>query len=278
MMTALQRPFGRMVLALPHSVMDYSGVEVATGLAERLGVQCLATFIVEPAISSLGVRPGAQEFKSVAAGWQPIEHENLTRDIQDAVAIARRRFAAATGGRSTETVFHLVHGVTGEIVASLARDDDIVVMIEPRHPADRITRQFRDFMAAAFQASSSIMLLPSHVLRQQGPVVAVATVPDDAAIELANRVADAIRESLVIINATGERITADAVPGGKRTQPRIISMPVRGLSVEDQVFAGLADVRERLIVARRAIFDGARLRTVAEKRRVPVLVTGGSEW
>jgi hypothetical protein len=266
-----------MVLALPHSALDYSGVEVATELAECLGVQCLGTFIVEPAIASLGVRPGAQEFKSIAAGWQPIELENLARDIQDAAAAARRRFAAAAGGRSTEAVFHLIHGVTGEIVTSLARHDDIVAMIEPRHPADRITRQFRDFMEAAFQASSSVMLLPSRVVRQQGPVVAVATKPDDAAIELATQVAGAMHEPLVIVNATGGPIAADAMRGATRTQPRIISTPIRGLSIEDQVLSGLADVRERLIVARRAIFDGARLRTMAEKRRVPVLTTGGSE-
>jgi len=32
-----------------------------------------------------------------------------------------------------------------------------------------------------------------------------------------------------------------------------------------------------LIVARRAIFDGALLRTMAEKRHVPVLATCGGE-
>lgn len=274
-MSAPQRPFGRMVLALPHSVVDYSGVEVATKLAECLGVQCLGTFIVEPAISTLGVRRGAQEFQSAAVGWQPIEQEKLARDIEDAVTEARRRFSAAAERRSTEAVFHLVHGVAAEIVASLARDDDIVVMIEPRHPADRITRQFRDFTEAAFQASASVMLLPSRVLRQDGPIVAVATVADDAAIEAAAHVADAMHEPLVIINATGEPISAEAMARGKQTQPRIISSPWRGLSVEDQLLAGLADVRERLIIARRASLDGASSRLVADRRGVPVLVTGG---
>lgn len=276
-MVAAPRSFGRMVLGLPQNAQDYPGIETAAELAERLGVQFCGAFIVEPAVLGLGGIPGTQQLTSVAAGWQPIEGDSLARDIQDAADAARRKFSAVTGRLSVDTTFHLAHGVTAEIVASLASENDIVVMIEPRHPADRITRQFLSLIEAAFQAASSVMLLPSRVLRKEGPIVVVAAGPGDKAIDLGADIARAMHEQLIIVNASAEPISNPALAPGGSVRFRIIAAPSRMPSIEQQILIGLVGVRERMIVACRTTLDSAQSRAVAYKRGVPVLVTGGAD-
>ena len=275
-MAATHKTFGRMVLGLPHNAQDYPAIETAAELAETLGAQFFGAFIVEPAIADLGGIPGAQQLKSLSAGWQPIERDSLARDMQEAADAVRRKFSAVTGRLHIDTVFHLARGMTADIVASLASANDVVVMIEPGHPADRITRQFLSLMEAAFQASSSLLLVPSRVQRKIGPIVVVAAGPRDEAVDLAADMAGALRESLVVINPTGEQISSPALAPGSSIKCRIISPPLRARSIEEQIMIELAGVRERLIVARRTMIDCPQLRTLAEKRGVPVLVTGSA--
>lgn len=269
-MTETQRPFGRMILALPHSPLDYPAVEAATELAECLGMQCLGAFVVEPAISSLSARSGAQEFRSTATGWQPVAQERLVQDLEEVVEAARRRFAAAARRGGADAIFQLLHGGAGQTLMSLVHRDDIIVMIEPRHPADRITHQFRNVTRAAFDASSSVMLVPSRILRRQGPVVAIATVPNDRTVDVAADVASRMREPLFIVNATGAPIDRATVPVERRT--RVIASPSRGLPIERRVLADLGNAGERLIVVRRTDLDEAGLRVVADRRGVPILM------
>jgi hypothetical protein len=264
-----------MVLALPHSSLDYPAVAVAAELAECLGVQCVGTFIVEPAIASLDGRPGLQEFRSIARGWQPVESGDLSRDIEQVTASARRAFSAAFGRKTTEGIFHVERGGTGQLLASLAGRDDILVMIEPRHPIERITHQFRNILHAAFETSSAVMLMPSRILRERGPIVAIAAAEDDPAIRLASEVAGLTKESLLIINATDGPIARQAIPFGQR-QGRIIASPTNGLPIDARVLADLGNAGERLIVARRKVLAESGTRAVVERRGVPVLLAGDS--
>jgi hypothetical protein len=272
-MAVPRRSFGRMVLGLPHNAQDYPAVEVAARVAESLNLQCLGAFIVEPAIITLGELPDARELKSVAAGWQPVEGNSLARDLEEAVDAARRQFAAVAVRLNTDMAFHLALGATAEVVASLAGADDIVAMIEPRHPADRITRQFLSFMEAAFQTSSAVMLFPRRVLRKDGPIVAIAAGSDDAAIDVAADMAMAMHESLIVINTTEEPIATLPSAFEGRIKSRVISMPLLGPSIGEQVLAALAGVRERMIVVCRTTLDCAQSRVMADRRGIPVLVT-----
>lgn len=274
-MAANRQPFGRMVLALPHSALDYPAVEAAAEMAESLGMQCLGAFIIEPAISSLSERSGAQEFRSIATGWQPVEGESLARELEEMTENARRRFAALVRDRTTEAIFQLAHGGSGQILASLAGSNDIVVMIEPRHPADRITHQFRNFVQAAFDTSSSVMLVPSRIIRKRGPVVAIATAPDDQAIKAAAGIAGVMRESLRIINATGAPLAREAIPFDQQ-RTAIITSRSENMPIERRVLADLGNAGERLIVGRRGDLDEAGSRVLAGERGVPILVVGGS--
>ena len=265
-----------MVLALPHSYLDYPAVEAAAELAECLGVQCVGTFIVEPAIATLGERCGAQELRSIAAGWQPIAGENLARDIAQATESARRNFARAVRRRGADGAFRLLHGGSGQILSSLVERSDIVAMIEPLHPADRITHQFRDMFHAAFDAPSSVMLVPSRILRKQGPVVAVATSSNDPAVRTAAGIAGLMKETVLVINATDAPIAREVLPPGQRPA-RIIALTEKGRPLETRLLEELSNARERLIVARRGLLDGVGTRVVADRRGVPVLLTGSDD-
>jgi hypothetical protein len=275
-MAARQGMFGRMVLALPHSSLDYPAVEVVAELAECLGVQCVGTFIVEPAVASLGSRYGAQELRSIVEGWRPVEGESLAREIALAAESARQKFAAVVRKNATEGTFHLLQGGANQAFSSLVRRDDIVAMIEPRHPADRITHQFRNVIRTAFDVSSFVMLVPSRILRKQGTIAAVAASPNDPAIRVAADIAAQMKEALLIINTSGKPISRAVLPTDER-RARIIDSTAKGRPLEASVPDDLTNAGERLIVARRTLLDVAGTRAVADRRGVPVLLTGGDD-
>jgi len=254
MTEAHRRPFGRIILGLPHNTRDYGPVEVAAELARRLRVQCVGAFIVEPALLELGAIPGALELRSLATGWQPIESGGLARDVLLATDTARRKLADVSGRLNIDMAFHLAHGMTAEVIASLAGADDIVALIEPRNPADRITRQFLSFAEAAFCASSAVLLLPKQVARRDGPIVVVANIGAAVTIGAAGQLSEAMHEPLVAVDLKDGLI-----------------------SVEDQITAALANSRERMIVADRSMLSRSQFLALAGRRGVPLLVTGSQE-
>jgi hypothetical protein len=266
-----RRPFQRMILCLPHSIRDYSAVEVAAELAGILGLKCLGAFIIEPALLGLGMIPGALELKSVTTGWQPIESDSLEQDLVHATDMARRKLVDVSGRLNVDLTFQLTRGVTSEVIASLAGADDIVVMIEPLNPVDRITRQFMSVTEAAFRTSSAVLLLPKHVTRRKGAVAVVSDATDDVASSVATQLSEVMHEPTIAVSLKDEPRSPLAL------KPFDASTAWCELAIENKIAVALGESRERLIVARRSMLDCAQSRTLAARRGVPVLVTGNGE-
>ena len=265
--------FKRMVLGLPHSVGDYGGIDTAAVMAETLGLDLLAAFIEDPGLLGLADRPLARELRPLGAGWQPVDAARLSQEVQQATAAARRHFFDRVRTRNVAKQFHIARGPAAEMIASLVQPTDILVLLEPRHPADRITRQVADLVEAAFLRASTILVVPCRITRSHGPVVAFAAKPDDASIETAAAVASAAKEHLIVLNASGRRLSA-AEGALSRNVPIEERMMPEPLADAAAIVSALASINERLLVTPFTPFQYGDLQRIASLRGIPVLVTG----
>ena len=132
--------FKRMVIGLPQGPVNQAAVDASANLAEFLNIELLATFVADSTLPALAGLSGAREFRALEQGWQAIDRAQITRDIDLAISIARRRFTESVRSRTIKTSFDVL--TRAEAIASLIRVDDIVAVIEPAHPGEMITRQF----------------------------------------------------------------------------------------------------------------------------------------
>jgi hypothetical protein len=151
--------------------------------------------------------------------------------------------------------------------------DDIIVVIEPRNPAERVTHQFRQFLHAALNAPTAALLVPSRISRRKGPVVAIATSEHDPSVHVGLGIARSVHERLLILAPADADVRLSARPPGERVVPvdrRSIRSGQVGLP---EVGSLLALTGERLVVLSRG--DDADLPSkLALERGVPVLLTG----
>jgi hypothetical protein len=267
--------FKRMVFGLLHSRADYASIDSAAAVAESLGLDLLAAFIEDPCLMGLAAQPFARELRPLGAGWQPVDAVRLGQELQRASEAARQRFFETVRSRNVGKSFQIARGSAAEVIAALAQGGDIFVLIEPKHPAERISQQFTGFAEAALMSSSSVMLVPGHTARLHGPIVALAITPDDRSVRAGLALAAATKEHLLILNASGHplRMTQDDLTGSsggvqlEERKAREGPLDLAGLA------SSLAGVNERLLVANRSTFDRRDFPRIASLRGVPVLVT-----
>lgn len=195
-MAGLKPDFRRMLLRLPHSAGDYAAVALIADLAGLLGANLIGTYVDDEDLRSLADLPEAREFR--AGIWQPLNSGQFESDLASATREAERRFMQSTG----------LHRPSFRVVASSyaaedeAGNNDIVVVIEPKSAIERATRQFSELLDDAFRSRSSILWVPSETRRFSGPVVVVASGPDDPCISAAVAIAASAKERLVFIPVT----------------------------------------------------------------------------
>jgi hypothetical protein len=194
--------FTRMLIGLPQSASDYAAVRAAAELAEALGINLSAAFIDDPTLLTLAQYQGVRELRAFGSGWRALDPAQMIRDLERAAVAAERLFTEAVKARRIETRFDIVHGEAAELFGSLAQAGDILAVVEPRSPTERITRQFTSLLGAALRTPAPVMLVPGHIVRTRGPIVAVAQAPDDPSIRTATAVADLTNEQLVVLNAS----------------------------------------------------------------------------
>lgn len=253
-MTGLE--FKRMVIGLPQNLADQAAVDAAAALAELLDIELLATFVADSSLHALAGFPAARELRLLDQAWQAIDLERITRDIERTADVARARFAEAVGRRTIRTRFDVVSGA--ELIASLIRADDIVAIIEPSHPGERITRQFTGLLDAAMATAGAILVVPRHIVRSSGPIVALAAAPEDASIRVGLELAAALKEELVVVASAALQLSAETASAAQR-----LGVRVRQIAADEAAASTLAPaplrLQERLRVATQTAHDGARL-------------------
>jgi hypothetical protein len=258
-----------MVLSLPHSRSDYAAVSFTAELANLLGIDLVGLFTADESLDQLASLPFAREFRH-SGGWHPIDALVMEQSSGRAAAEARRLFREAVTGRPATAHFDMARGSIAESIGIRSGPDDIVAVIEPMNPAERVTLQFSQLLEAAFAAPSATLLIPSRVIRHAGPVVAIATGAGDSCIGAALRVAEMSHERLLLLvlpdaDALAQTAITARVPVEKR---RLLQ---RESGVPD-LNSSLAFAGERLVVLSRGE-DTSLLTRLAFQRSVPVLVT-----
>jgi hypothetical protein len=276
--------YKRVVVGLHQSAPDKRTVRMAAELAGLLRLDLMGLFIEDPGMFALAQRPGAREFQLLGKRWQAINPETLSRDIELCALSARRVLDETAKSLGVPTRFEVVRAAMREAIRTVSLPSDIVIIAEPGNPAERTIAPFPQLVKAALESTATVLYLPRRIARTRGPVVAIATAPDDPSIGAAASIAAAAKESLVVVEAfdrkAGETeampvVSSEAgIPVGRLTVAAKALMDVRALS------SALEGLRGRMIVVTRGAFgegDGDKPAELAALQGLPVLLVEPEE-
>ncbi|HUI22343.1 MAG TPA: hypothetical protein VLZ74_15025 [Methylocella sp.] len=273
-MAAEPHSFKRVVLGLQPQTPDRM-MRLAVELADLLELELLGLFLEETGLHDLANIPFAREFRPLGGGWHPIDIDDLLHDMEIAARIGERMFAEATKGLAARSRFAVVRGSTPETIASISQTTDIVMIVEPASPADRVTQQFSWLVDAAFRSAGAVMIVPSHIARASGPVAAIAAAPDDPCIGTAAAIAIAANEELVVV--APYESASDDLPIRKLAASaplKIKHITAGNMPPSDPAAFSheLNELKERLMVMTRDIHRHGIALGLASARHVPILV------
>jgi len=260
------RRFKRMVVGLPQGMGNSSAVQAAADLAEFLQVELLAAFVADTTLLDLAGFPAMREWRILDQQWQPLDVNQISRDLEKVAEAARQRFAASVGGRNIRTAFDVFR--SAELMSSLIEAGDIVTIIEPSHPGESITRQFTALLDAAFQAASAILVVPKRIIWATGPIMVQAAEPHDPSIRIALEIAAAMKDRLIVVLPPGMQL-----PPEIGTEADRYGVVVEQLAADPDVPPLLFSPRskERLRVVPRGLLGG-RTQLFSKLHGVPLLI------
>lgn len=266
--------FKRLVLGLQPSAPDRT-MQLAVELADLLHLDLLGLFLEDTSLHDLASIPFSREFRPLGGGWHTLDLDRLSRDFELAARSIERKFMDAAKRLPTGCQFAVARGPMTTTLASISRSDDIVMIVEPRSPAERATQQFSWLLEAAFRSAAAVMLVPPQIVRTKGPIVAMAISPDDPSIQAAAAIALAAKEELVIIETDGRNADHPGITKlAADTTLTIKAVAAADIGLTDPAACALAfrQIQERLIVMTRGAFADGAASAIAGARRIPVLV------
>ncbi|MGZ3410975.1 MAG: hypothetical protein ACXU80_11530 [Xanthobacteraceae bacterium] len=272
--------FKRLVLGFQSRIPERSSMRLAAELASLLDLELLGLFLEDSSLRDLAAIPFAREIRSLGGGWHRLDTEQLSHDLDLAARNAERTFSEVAKRLQIKCQFEVVRGATTKSIAALSRTDDIVMVAEPTSAAERATGQFQWLVDAAFRSAAAVLLVPTRIVRNTGPVVAIAAAAEDPSLYVAALIANGAREKLVILDV--DRIGADD-PGIKELAVglglTIEHINATGIQLSDadtcaQAFHGL---QERLVVITTNAMAHHVATSIASSRHVPVLVIEPAE-
>jgi hypothetical protein len=262
--------FKRLVLGLQPGAHDRT-MRLAVELADLLHLDLLGLFFEDTSLLDLAGIPFSREFRPLGGGWHTINLEQLLHDFELAARSIERKFMGAAKRLPSGYQFEIARGSPAKTFASVSRRDDIVMIIEPQSPAERATQQFAWLLEAAFRSTAAVMLVPPHIARTKGPVVAIAASAGDPCVRAAAAIALAAKEELVIIGTDG-RNTDDPDIRELAAGTGLSIKHVAAVSLKLSDALAFRQIQERLIVMTRSAFADQAASEIAAARRVPVLV------
>ena len=270
-MSASRIGFKRMVVGLPQSVANHTAMNATADLAEFLHIDFLGTFVADPSLRALAGLSSVREWRDLDQGWQAIDTAQIERDIEFAISLARRNFAESVGSRRLKTSFDVITGPRA--MSSLIRAGDIVAIIEPTHPGERITRQFIGLLNAAFDTAAAILVVPKRIVRLTGSIMAIAAGPEDESIRVALDIATAVKERLIIVTLGGAPLSSEILADAERSGVPIERIVANGAAAYTLALTKSSSLsKERLRVAARNQLPGDALRVFSALHGVPWLL------
>jgi hypothetical protein len=243
--------FRRIVLSLAQGVPDRGAFRFAAEFAGLLRLDLVGLFIEDLRLAELAEASVLREVRTLESRWLQVKGGDLRRDLELSLDLARREFEAAAGAVGIGRRFEVVRATTAEAITAFGRAGDILMVAAPKAAIDRAGRTFAELAAAAFAARSAVLLVPSSLIRERGPILAITRTPDDPILATAAGIAAAVKERVDVV-AAAHRYQPTAAPA-------------------------LAGTGERMIVIARGTVDEASLLTLVSQRRIPVLVNTHTE-
>ena len=273
MPTELQS-FKRLVLGMQPRAPDHT-LRLAVELARLLNLELVGLFLEDTSLQNLAGIPFARELRPLGGGWHAIDIGQLSHDLELAAQSAEKTFAETVKHLRTQCRFEVARGSMAAAIATISQTSDIVIIGEPVSAAERITQQFSWLMEAAFRSAAAVMLVPSRIARNQGPVVAIVTMPDDPSIAVAANLARVANEELIVVDMAEKAVDEAKIRALVAAEGLVIRhITAAGVSVANvaSVTHALGPLHERLVVLTRGVSDGQGAAMLAAHRRVPVLV------
>jgi hypothetical protein len=267
----------RVILHLRHGLAERVIVRAAAELAQLLGVMLHGVFVQDEALPALAELPFIREFRLGNGSWQKLDRGRLADEQRAATAEARRLLDEVAAASGVTRLFQVISDDPALFVAATLHAGDIIVIAQPRLPADRLVHSAARWLEAAHASAASVMLVPQVLLRRSGPVAAVVCAASDPALRTAARIAVAAGETLLLLVFGDAELTNTAVDQARAAglpAQRIRTRAIHGVKPED-VLDGLRNDNERLVVVGRGACgadDAAVSSRLAASRGVPVLV------
>jgi hypothetical protein len=266
----------RVIMHLHDGAGERAIIRAAAELAQLLGLALHGVFL-EEALPELASLPFIREFRLTTGEWHKLERAQLADEQRAAATEARRMLDEAAGALGVMQLFDVVSGDPALFIAASSQAGDIIVVAQPRLPAEALVHATAQWLQAAHACAASVMLVPRGLTRRQGPVAAVVCAESDPALRIAARIAAAAGESLLLL-VWGQREfangAAEQARAGGLASDRIVVRSIAGVMPED-VLQGLGGSTERLVVLARGACgaDNAAVSShIAASRGVPVLV------
>jgi len=274
-MTSAPLGFKRMVLGL-HQGAPRRATALAVEFAQLFDIELLGLFIEDAGLRHLAGMPFAREISSLGGAWRRIEPARATRELDLAAGDAERQFIEAARALERRQ-FEIVRARAAEALAAILRSGDIMAIGAPAAAAERAAEPFASLLEAAFRSSAAVMLAPARRARSAGPVVAIASGPDDPSIAAATAIAEAAGEDVVVVDLRAgaadawlaARRAAGAVPSARREGAPKLAF------ADDALPQALQSLKERLAVLGRSAVANKLALAIAATRGVPVLSLDG---
>lgn len=268
--------FRRLVVGLQSNAPE-PGMRLAAELAGLLDLDLLGLLLEDAGLRDLAAIPFARELRLLGGGWHPLELPRLADELDRAARSLERRFMAASKDTPASR-FEVMRGPVARTIEAISSASDIVMIVEPASAAERASSQFSWLLEAAFRSAAAVMLVPPRVIRDRGPIVAIAMADDDPAIEVGAAIASATKEGLVVIEAGGQdRADSGGAPRAGEGGLAVQRIAAAGTILADPAacLEALPSIEERLIVMTRLPSNAAFASAIAAARQVPVLVIEG---
>jgi hypothetical protein len=268
---------GRVILHLHHGATERVIIRAAAEFARMLGATLQGVFLEDEALPELAALPFIREFRLGTGAWHKLDRQQIAAEQHAAATEARRLLDEAAAALGVTRLFEIISGDPALFVAATSQAGDVIVVAQPRLPAERLVHATARWLEAAHGCAASVLLVPPVLAQRAGPVAAVVCAESDPVLGVAARIAVAAGEALLLL-IWGTAELARAAVGQARSaglsQQRISTVSIHGVAPE-HVLEGLGSVRERLVVLGRGACgtdDAAVSSHIAASRAVPVLV------
>ncbi len=262
----------RIVLHLRYGSVERATIRAAAELAHMLGLAVHGVFLQDAALAHLTALPFVREFRLATGAWQALDAGRIAEEQRQAAEQARHLLEEAAAAFGVSSLFDLA-----DELSLVSRQGDILVVAQPRLPAEQLAHATAGWLEAAHSRGASVMLVPQTLARREGAIAAVVCGEADPALDTAAHLAVSAGEDLRLLvfgsEELAKQLTSRARSAGLPPS-RITVRRLEGIAPE-QVVHGLDASTERLVVLARGACgadDAAVSSLIAAARSVPVLV------